>query len=184
MRTLLRRGPKFDVELLSTTASDGSTITREALRHPGSVIVLALLEAPGAHAPPEVVLIENFRLTLERAILELPAGTRDPGEDPLVCARRELREETGFEASRWRPLGSFLTAPGLTDELMHAFVATGLTRHAQSLELDEDIRVTPVPIAHALAMASDGRITDAKTMLVLLLAQRAGLLDGPSRDSQ
>jgi ADP-ribose pyrophosphatase len=173
-RTLLRRGTKYDVELLSTHDRQGKSYTREVIRHPGSVIVLPILQSPGAL--PRVVLIENFRITLEASILELPAGTRSLGEDPDVCAGRELTEETGYQATSLTPLTDFFTAPGLTDERMHAFVATGLTPVGQRLELDEDIRVLDLPVSDAMNLALSGQLKDAKSALVLLLARARGFL--------
>lgn len=172
-RTLLRRGVKFDIELLETTGRDGTTLAREVIRHPGSVIVLPLLQTPQG---PQVVLIENFRLSTESVLLELPAGTRTPGEDAALCAGRELTEETGYKAGSLRYLTTFLTAPGLTDEAMACFLAEDLTPVGQHLENDEDIAVRLVSPAHALELLAKGDIRDAKTMLTLLLAKDRGIL--------
>lgn len=172
-RTLLRRGVKFDIELLETTGRDGTALTREVIRHPGSVIILPLLQTPHG---PQVVLIENFRLSTESVLLELPAGTRVPDEDPAVCAARELIEETGFRAGTLTHLTTFLTAPGLTDEAMACFLARDLTPVGQHLENDEDIAVRLVSPAQALALIAKGEIRDAKTMLTLLLAKERGIL--------
>lgn len=173
-RTVLRKGAKYDVELLSTKSAAGDTYTREVIRHAGSVIVLPVLELPDGSR--RVVLIENFRLTLERPLLELPAGTRGAGENPAVCAARELQEETGFAAMKITPLASFFTAPGLTDERMDAFLATGLTHVGQHLEPDEDIRVLDLSPDDALARVTRNDLDDAKSMLVLLLARAKGLI--------
>jgi ADP-ribose pyrophosphatase len=172
-RTVLRTGAKFDIELVETQGRDGSMLTREVIRHPGSVIVLPLLTAADG---PRVVLIENFRLSTESVLLELPAGTRTPGEDPAVCAARELTEETGYVAGNLRHVTTFLTAPGLTDEAMAFFVATDLTHSRQHLENDEDIAVRPVGLREAFAMLAKGEIRDAKTMLALLLAKDRGIV--------
>ncbi len=169
-RTRLHRGVKFDMEMLEYAGRDGVPVRREFLRHPGSVIVLPILD------DGHLAMIRSFRASLEREIWELPAGTRSPGEDPAACAARELEEETGFRAERLEPLASFWTAPGLTDERMHAFVARGLHQTSQRPELDEFIRVEPLPVSHALSMVDRGEIADAKTMLVMLWAVRAGVL--------
>lgn len=171
---MLRKGAKYDVELLSTIAANGAPYTREVIRHAGSVIVLPVLER--ADGSRSIVLIENFRLTLERPLLELPAGTRAVGEDSSLCAARELREETGFTASRITPLASFFTAPGLTDERMDAFLATGLTQVGQHLEPDEDIRVLDLPVDEAISRVTRNELDDAKSMLVLLMARAKGLI--------
>ena len=172
-RTLLHRGPKFDVEVVSALGRDGKPIARPIVRHPGSVIILPLLREG---SDQRVVLIACWRVTTESRIIELPAGTREKGEEPLSCAARELEEETGYRARNLKELGTLLTAPGLTDERMHAYVATGLTHVGQRLEVDEEIEVLPTPAGEALAMATDGRIQDAKSRLVLLWAARLGML--------
>lgn len=181
-RRVLRRGAKFDFELLTIRGPGGATLDREIVRHPGAVVVLPILQAPGE--PDRVVLIRNHRPSVDRWLLELPAGTREKGEDPARTAARELEEETGYRAATIEPLGRFYTSPGLSDELMWAFVARGLTPVGQRLEPDESVSVhpTPVPLVAAwLDAAPDAqeRIEDAKSMLTLTLASRAGLLRLP-----
>jgi ADP-ribose pyrophosphatase len=169
-RELLHKGSKFDFERLTFSGNAGTQITRECIRHPGSVIIAPIWQPAGGEA--QLILIENWRLSNEQWMIELPAGTRTPGEDPALCAARELTEETGFIAGRLEPLCSFHTAPGLTDELMHAYVATSLTPAAQHLEDDERIRVLPTPLSQVVPLLSSGRITDAKTLLLLHLLDR------------
>lgn len=172
---MLHAGTKYDVELVRQFDAQGHERTQRAIvRHPGSVIVLPV-RAQGAGGP-SVLLIENFRISVEAKVLELPAGTRARGEDPLVCAHRELEEETGHRAGTMRGLGSFLTSPGLSDERMHAFVATDLVEVGQRLEVDEDIVVRPMPARQAVEWAQAGRIEDAKSALVLLWAHARGML--------
>lgn len=181
-RAVLRKGAKFDFELVTVDAGGGGTLDREVVRHPGAVVVLPILETPGTQ--PRVVLIRNDRVSLERPLWELPAGTREPGEDPLRTAARELEEETGYAAATLEPLGRFYTSPGLSDERMWAFVARGLTRVGQRLEPDERLSVHPTPVPAVLNMVDragelgedDGRIEDGKSMLVILWAHRKGLL--------
>jgi ADP-ribose pyrophosphatase len=144
-----------------------------------------------AGAPKSIVLIRNFRISLAQPLLECCAGTIErprlpdqhgqpagfgPGEPPDLCAARELIEETGYQAATLIPLGWFYTTPGLTDEQMFAFAATGLTHVGQKLEEDESIDVEIVPAARALDMIRTGELRDAKSMLAILLADRAGLL--------
>jgi ADP-ribose pyrophosphatase len=173
VRTVLRRGAKFDVEILSTPGRDGKTIEREVIRHPGAVVIVPVLESPGG---PRVVLIENFRLSLERRLLELPAGTRIPGEEPLRCAARELEEETGYQARELRHIARWHTGPGMTDEVMECVVAKDLSPVGQHLENDEDISVRLATPQEAFEMVWDGRITDAKTILALHWARRLGVV--------
>ncbi len=182
-RTLLHRGKKFDFEVLTVERPSGKTLQRENVRHPGAIVVVPILDGP---AGKSVVLIRNFRISLQRELLECCAGTIErprledgsfgPGEDPEVCAARELIEETGYTAAHLHSLGWFYTTPGLTDEQMFAFAATGLTHVGQKLEEDESIRVDLVPADRAKTLVKSGDLRDAKSMLALMLAERAGFL--------
>ena len=176
-RELIHRGAKFDFERVALRRTPGAEpVWREVVRHPGAVTVLPILgEGEGAR----VVLIRNERFTVERELWELPAGTLEPGEDPAACAARELEEETGFRPGRVEPLGAFYTTPGMTDELMRAFVATDLERREQRLEADERIRVETLPVAEALGLIDRGELVDAKSLSTVLLALRGGHLPAP-----
>jgi ADP-ribose pyrophosphatase len=182
-RSLIHRGRKFDFELLTVQRPGGRTIQREVVRHPGAVVIVPVLETGGGKS---VVLIRNFRITVEQPLLECCAGTIErprlteggfgPGEAPELCAARELIEETGYKAAKLHDLGWYYTTPGLTDERMFAYAATGLTHVGQHLEEDETIQVEIVPAARAVEMVSSGEMRDAKSMLAVLLARRAGFL--------
>ena len=169
-REPIHRGAKFDFERVTVTRSDGRVFAREVVRHPGAVCVLGVLD------DGRVVAIRNFRIAVEGWEWELPAGTLEKGEDPAACALRELTEETGYRASEVISLGTFLTTPGMTDEVMHAFLATGLTRGEQDLEIDERIEVREMTVGDAMAMVDSGEMRDAKSMLTLALALRRGLI--------
>lgn len=143
---------------------------REIVRHPGAVVILPLLE------DGRVVMIRNHRIAVGGWVLELPAGTIERGEAAAACAARELEEETGRRAGELVELGSFLTTPGMTDELMHAFVALRCEETRASLDPDERIEVEVVTQRGAMGMLERGELRDAKSMLALLLAERAGLL--------
>jgi len=104
--------------------------------------------------------------------LELPAGGVEHGEEPLACARRELREETGFAASKLTPIGDFWTIPGFGTERMYVFLSTELRLDRLSADEDEDIQLERIPIAQALEMARGGQLHDAKTIAALALAER------------
>jgi ADP-ribose pyrophosphatase len=187
---ILYHGKKFDVLRAVTAGRDGARVERVVVRHPGSVVILPVLDLAGAspadHAGaspagepvkgPQVVAILNRRYSLGRDLLELPAGTNEYKEEPLVCAHRELIEETGYKAGRMEYLGRFYTSPGMTDELMHAFVARDLSFVGQALEADEEIRVRPIGVVEALAMVDRGEIEDAKSVLCLLWARARGML--------
>lgn len=170
--TLIHRGAKFDLEMVSVPGPGGSPIRREVVRHPGAVVLVPIL---GEGAGRRLVLIRNERVSIGRAIYELPAGTLEPLEKPEECAPRELAEETGYEAATIEPLGRFYTSPGVTDELMWAFLATGLRHVGQRLQPDERLTVHPVPVDEALAMVDRGELMDGKSMAALLLAARRGV---------
>ncbi|MEM8834989.1 MAG: NUDIX hydrolase [Planctomycetota bacterium] len=172
---ILHRGAKFDFARVTMIGRGGSEITREVVRHPGAVCVCPLLETPEG---PRVVLIRNTRFTIDETLLELPAGTLEAGEDPAVAATRELEEETGYRCEGVEPIGTFLTTPGMTDEVMHAFVATGLSHVGQRLEADERIEVELMATGRAIESVVSGEMRDAKSMLTLLLALHKGLLAG------
>jgi ADP-ribose pyrophosphatase len=145
---------------------DGQEVTRDVVEHPGAVTIVA------RPAPDEVLLIRQYRHATGEELIELPAGTREPGEEPIATARRELEEETGWVAGRIEPLAEFYTAPGFTDERMFLFDASELTEKEQQLEADEFITVVRVHRDDALAMIRDGRIADAKTIVGLLMVFR------------
>jgi ADP-ribose pyrophosphatase len=155
-------GSRFRVDRIAIPKSDGTTTTRELVVHPGAVVVLPILD------DGRIVLIRNTRPMLERTLVELPAGTREAGEEPIVTARRELEEETGYVAAHLEPLLEFYASPGITDERMYAFVATGLRKTAQHLDPTERIDVAPTSLDDALALCRDGVIEDGKTIAVLL----------------
>ncbi len=171
-RTRLHTGRKFDYEQVTVRSPRGTEHTRELVRHPGAIVVVPVLRP--STGPPQVVLIRVFRASVEQFTWECCAGTLERGEDPAACAGRELIEETGYQAATIAPLARFFTSPGLSDERMHAFLATGLTHVGQRLEPDEDIEVHVVPASEALAMIDRREIADGKSIAALLLAQRAG----------
>ena len=146
---------------------DGSTGQLELIRHPGAAaIVPCASDPPGAD--PTILLIRQFRYATGGQLWEIPAGTLDPGEDPEACARRELMEETGVTAARLQRLTSIWTTPGFTNEVIHLYLATGLTMGQPSRERDEFIEVVPQPLSRVLALIRDGEIRDAKTVVAIL----------------
>ena len=168
-RRTLHKGRKFDFEIL-TVLQRGRETQRENVRHPGAVVVVPVL------ADGRIVLIRNHRVSIQERLWECCAGTMEPPEPPEACAARELIEETGYRAATFVPLGWFYTTPGLTDERMHAFVATGLEHVGQDLEDDESIAVEALPAAQVLKLIDSGELRDAKSMTAILLAVRRGVI--------
>lgn len=172
-RTTVRKGRKFDFEVVRVRMHSGQELEREIVRHAGSAVILPILDQGGRR---QIVFVENHRFSIGRTLLEIPAGTLEPGEDPGVCAARELIEETGYRADRVEPLAEFYPTPGMTDERMHLFIATGLTHVGQDLEDDESITVRLIDAADALRMATDRTLDDGKSILAITLAHARGSL--------
>jgi ADP-ribose pyrophosphatase len=169
-------GRIFNLDLDQVRFPDGSVGEMEMIRHPGaSAVVPFLSDAEGDD--PQILLIKQYRYAAESYIYEVPAGRLEPGEAPVDCARRELGEETGCTAERFTPLMTLYTTPGFTDERIHLFMATGITRGTARTEADEFLSVEPMALAHALELVQRGEIADAKTVVTLLYA--AGFVAGP-----
>lgn len=155
-------------------APDGSRFTREVVRHPGAVSVVPLLDDGET-----VLCVRQYRAALDELLLEIPAGKLDvAGEDPEACAARELEEEVGMRASTLEPLAVFRNSAGFCDERSHIYLATGLVETATDLQGVEESHMTieHVALRDVPAMIADHRLTDAKTMIGLLLARaRLGL---------
>jgi ADP-ribose pyrophosphatase len=142
------------------------TIHRQWVCHPGAVVIVPMVEED------RVCLIRNRRMHLGRTLIELPAGTRDPGESPEATAQRELAEETGFRAASLEKLHEFFTSPGILDERMFLYLATGLVPGDSAREPGEEIENLIVSWDEAVSMALDGHIEDGKTLLALLLCDK------------
>jgi ADP-ribose pyrophosphatase len=153
-------------------------ITEDVELPNGRIVALDLIQHPGASAvvpflsEDEVLLIRQYRHAAGGEIYEVPAGKLDDGEDPAVCAARELEEEAGRRAGRLESLGSILTTPGFTDERIHLFAAFDLTEVPQRLQDDELIELAPMPLERALEMVWSGELPDAKSALALIHAAR------------
>lgn len=162
-------GRIINVDIDTVRFPNGSTGELEMVRHPGASAVVPFLTDPSGD-DPQLLLIKQFRYAADGFIYEVPAGKLDGDEDPLECARRELREETGCTAERIEHLYSFFTTPGFTDEVIHAYMATGLTRGEMTHEKDEFMTVETVTLSHALELIRAGELKDAKTALAILYA--------------
>ena len=148
---------------------DGSTAEFDIARHPGASAVVPFLNDP-AGEEPQVLLLRQYRYAADGYLYEIPAGRLDPGESPADCAARELKEETGCTAERIESLTTILTTPGFTDEVIHLFMATGLTHGKAQREADEFADTVIMRLSEALERISTGEITDSKTVLGLLFA--------------
>ena len=159
---ILLTTPRFRVETVERTTASGATVRREVVRHPGAVTILPLVDAD------HVCLIRNYRMAVARTLIELPAGTLEPGEDPLDTARRELMEETGYRAARLELLHTFFLSPGILDERMYLFLASELTAGDAQREACEEIENLVVPWQQAIEWVLQQKIQDAKTIVGLL----------------
>lgn len=148
---------------------NGRTSVREVVEHPGGVGILAV-DGDGM-----VLLVRQYRYAFGRTLLEIPAGKREPGEEPLVTARRELREETGVTADSWTPLGQLIASPGCYDETLYLYLAQGL--HSGDTDPDEDefLSVERMPMAELTRRCLADEITDAKTVCAVLKAHALGI---------
>lgn len=174
-RTPVYRGRTIVVFQDEVDLPNGRRATLDVVRHPGAAAVLPFVSAD------DVLLIRQFRHAAGGTILEVPAGKLDHGEDPAVCAARELEEEAGQRAGRLERLGEIWTTPGFTDEKIHLFAAFELTAVPQRLEDDEVIEVVRMPLREALDKVWRGELTDAKSALTLLhAARRLGRLAPPA----
>jgi ADP-ribose pyrophosphatase len=162
-------GRVLNLDIDTVRFPNGSIGELEMIRHPGASAVVPFLTDP-AGDDPEIVMIRQYRYAAERYLYEVPAGRLDANEAAEHCARRELREETGYEAERVEHMFTMYTTPGFTDERIHVFMAVGLSRGEVAREADEFIEVDAMPLSRALSMVERGEIQDGKTSLALLYA--------------
>lgn len=161
-KQLLLTASRFTVERVTQQLDDGSTMSREVIKHPGAVVIVPVLH------DGRICLIRNYRISIDQELLELPAGTLEPPEPPIDTARRELIEETGYRCNKLVPLCEFYMSPGILDEHMHCFLATGLTLGAPARERGEQISNFPVTISELANLLRSGQIKDSKSLSALL----------------
>ncbi|MDQ0225019.1 NUDIX hydrolase [Metabacillus niabensis] len=161
------KGRVIDLYVEEVQLPNGNKSTREIVKHPGAVAVIAIT--------PEnkIVMVEQFRKPLGRTIVEIPAGKLEKGEKPEVTAKRELEEETGYTCTDLRPLISFYTSPGFADELVHLFITEKLVKLKELAQLDEDefLDVKEVTLEEAMEMVQNQQIYDAKTAFAVQYLQ-------------
>ncbi|MGC8861368.1 MAG: NUDIX domain-containing protein [Armatimonadota bacterium] len=145
---------------------NGRETTREVVVHRGAVAAVPLLNAD------TVVMVRQFRQAVGETLLEIPAGTLDPGEDPVACVVRELEEEIGFHANRVTAMFRSYLAPGYSSEMLHTFLAEDLVKARRHTEEDEFIEIVQIPLDEAVGLILSGEIKDAKSVCGILMAQR------------
>jgi ADP-ribose pyrophosphatase len=163
------RGPIFSVVSDEVIEPDNVRVRRYVVRHPGSIVVLAVDESKGS---PWILMERQYRYAANARLWELPAGRIDAGESKLAAAKRELLEETGFTATKWRRALSFYVSPGFLDETMDVFLAQGLKAGKSQPEADERIAIRFFPLKQALQMALSGKIVDAKSISSILWLEK------------
>jgi len=159
--TLLKKGKKYSFYSDKVRLPSGRITERDIVRHPGGVVIVAVHEQ-------KIVLIRQYRYALNQYLFEIPAGTLELNESPLECAVRELREEIGYVASRWTSLFQCYMVPGYSDELLHFYLAEGLSKVGASPEDGEDIEALLMDFDKVAEMVRKNEIIDGKTMLAVI----------------
>lgn len=162
----IRSGGMLTLKVDQVSLPSGRTSQREYVVHPGASVVVALL--PNGH----VLLEKQFRYPLRQVFIELPAGKIDASEAPLLTAQRELLEETGYSAKEWVALGSQHPCIGYSNEVIHMYLAIGLTAGQHMRDEDEALELFDLSFADCLALIKSGQISDGKTMLALFMAEQ------------
>lgn len=165
-RRVIYEGRKINLEVHEGETRSGERVVREVVVHPGAAVILPLVDRE------HVCLVRNYRHAVGQKLLELPAGTLSPGEDPAVCAARELEEETGYTAGRWRKLLEFYASPGIMTELMHLYLAEDLRPGHPQLEAGEELEAEVHLWDEIERMLTAGEIRDAKSLVGLLYWSR------------
>jgi ADP-ribose pyrophosphatase len=168
--TLSYEGPLFRV-YTDKIIENGRELMRDVIRHNGSVVVLAVDDTKSKR-DPLIVMERQYRHAAREVLLEVPAGKMEEGEDALAAAKRELLEETGFKAKRWRKMIRYFASPGFLGEFMQVFLAEGLTLGDAQPEYDEQIEIEMMPLSKLIKMIDAGKIHDGKTLISVMLYAR------------
>ena len=160
-------GRIIHVQVDEVQLPNGKTSTREIVKHPGAVAILPITD------DGKIVMVEQYRKPMDKVLVEVPAGKLEKGEEPAYTAERELEEETGYECQSLEWLISFYTSPGFADEIVHLYVAKGLTKKENAASLDEDefVNVLEVTLEEAIELVKEQRIYDAKTAYAIQYLQ-------------
>lgn len=159
--TLIYNGNYLNLINIEVELPNGNKVNRDIIKHPGACAIIAFLDESS------IILIEQFRKPLEKTILEIPAGKINKNEKPILCAHRELEEETGYKAKEMTYLGSIATAPGFCDEIIHLYKATKLYKGIKSCDEDEFTQVNIFSLDEVKRMIKKGEIIDTKTISIL-----------------
>jgi ADP-ribose pyrophosphatase len=159
------KGRAFDIRRDVVRLPDGRTTKLDIVEHIGSAVIVPVDEQGYMY------FVRQYRHAAKLDMLELPAGTLEPGEDPLICAQREVREETGMAAGSIREIGGFFLAPGYSTEFMRVYLATDLHHDPLEADADEFLSVEKLPVTEALRLAESGGLPDAKSLAALLLVK-------------
>ncbi|WP_416827104.1 NUDIX hydrolase [Ectobacillus polymachus] len=160
-------GRVIQVQVDDVVLPDGKASTRELVKHPGAVAIIAVTDSG------KIVLVEQYRKALEKMLVEIPAGKLEKGEEPKDCAIRELDEETGYSCKEMRLITSFYTSPGFSDEIVYLYEAIGLEKKETKASLDEDefVELLEVTLEEAMELMKEQRIHDSKTFMALQYLQ-------------
>lgn len=168
----LKTEPIFSGRVISLQVDEvelpnGKTSTREIVKHPGAVAILPITD------DNKIVMVEQYRKPMDRVLIEIPAGKLEKGEEPAHTAVRELEEETGYECESLEWLISFYTSPGFADEIVHVYVAKGLSKKKDAASLDEDefVNVMEVTLEEVLQLVKEQKVYDAKTAYAIQYLQ-------------
>ena len=160
------KGSLLDVRRDEVSLPNGKTSSREYIKHPGAACIIPVLP------DGKIALIKQYRYPVQSEMIELPAGKLDTGEKPEVCARRELEEEIGYSAGKLTFVCNIHPAIGFASEIMWIYLAEDLVKTTENTDHDEFLEIMPTSLAEAVKMVWDGKITDVKTIIGLLWAER------------
>lgn len=164
----LHHGKAFDLIVEEIEYPSGRHGIREIAKHNGGSVIVPLFDNG------DVLLVRQYRQPFHNFILELPAGKLEPNEDPLICAQRELQEETGLAATKFEKLTAMYSTPGFCSEILHIYLATGISPSAKGQTLEEgelSLTLEQYSLASAVAMIERGEITDGKTIVGILMTK-------------